>query len=96
MYPKNEANQNTISSKIKIYYPFHPLCGQELKVLRKSNHKDGSILIAAPSVFNKQIPLWMTEHQAACYRISEKPEICLKALLSLIELIDCSEEESGF
>ena len=95
-YSGNATNQNTIGSKIKIYYPFHPLCGHEFELLRKSNHKDGSVLMGVPDRFNKQIPLWMTEQLAAGCRISDKPEISLKALFSLVELLDCCEEESGF
>ena len=96
MCRENGTNQNTIGSRIKIYYPFHPLCGREFEVLRKSNNRDGSILIGVPDGFNKQIPLWMTEQQASFYRISEKPEISLKALFSLIELIGWSEEDESF
>jgi len=64
--------------------------------LRKSNKKDGSILISVPNGFNKQTPLWMTEQRASCYRIAEKAEICLKAFFSLIELLECSEEDENF
>lgn len=67
-----------------------------MEVLSKTHNKDGTVTVKAPNGFNKQVPLWMTEPQAAYYHISENPEINLKAILSLIELLECSLENLKF
>jgi len=97
--PNTKTSQNTISSEIiKIYYPFHPLYGLELKVLsrRKFGHKDGTIKVKTPNGFCKEVPIWMAKPQSTCFCISRSAEISLKAIMRVIELLECSIEDLKF
>jgi hypothetical protein len=94
-----KTSQNTISSEIiKIYYPFHPLYGLELKVLsrKKPGHKDGTIKVKTPNGFCKEVPIWIAKPQSTCFCISRSAEISLKAITRLIELLECSIEDLKF
>jgi hypothetical protein len=84
------THQNTISSEIEINYPFHPLFRTKLKVVRKSKTKYGTLFVDAPKGFCKEIPGWMTEPQCADHHISKTPNISLKAILRVIELLEYS------
>jgi hypothetical protein len=84
------TRQNTIGSEVEIYYPFHPLFGKKLKVIRRAIVKDGTILVNAPKGFCKEIPSWMTQAECLEYHISNFPHISLKAILRSIELLEGS------
>ncbi len=83
----NTHNQNTISLRIKVYYPFHPLNGLELDVVRKSRKGDGAVTVADPEGIRLKIPAWMVSPQAAQIVLSEKAEISVRALLELVHLL---------
>jgi hypothetical protein len=85
--------QNTIGSQVEINYPFHPLFGKKLKVVRESITKNGTIFIDAPKGFCKEIPSWMTQPECTDYHISELPHISLKAILRAIELLEHSIDD---
>ena len=68
----------------------------EFEVLSKTHNKDGTVTVKASEDFSKQIPIWMTEPQAAYHHISKNTEINLKSILSLIELLECSIENLKF
>ena len=76
-----------MGSRIKVFYPFHPLCSSELELSRKSPDKSGMILVKAPDGFCKQIPVWMTQPKASCYGISPTATISANALVKLVELL---------
>jgi hypothetical protein len=90
------TNQNTISSGIKIYYPFHPFYGLELEVIGKFQCKDDTVTVKAPDGSGKRVPIWITQPEAAYYRISKYPIINLKAILNLVELLECCIEDLKF
>jgi hypothetical protein len=90
------STQNTISSRINIQYPFHPFCGLDLEVVSKSRHADGSTKAKTPTGFNRLIPGWMLEAEARCYEISDEAHISCKAIVSLIDLLECSIEDLRF
>ena len=48
----------------------------------------GEVLQLVPGL----VSFWMTEQEAARYRISETAQIGLEAILSLVELLECSME----
>ena len=81
-------NQNTISSRVKVYYPFHPLNGLELDVVCKSRKGDGAVTVADPEGIRLKIPVWMVWPQAAQIELSEKAEISARALLELVHLLE--------
>jgi len=89
-FPQTRTHQNTISSEIEINYPFHPLFRAKLKVVRKSKTKYGTLFVDAPKGFCKEIPGWMTEPQSTDHHISKTPNISLKAILRVIELLEYS------
>jgi hypothetical protein len=89
-FRQTRTHQNTISSEIEINYPFHPLFRAKLKVVRKSKTKYGTLFVDAPKGFCKEIPGWMTEPQCADHHISKTPNISLKAILRVIELLEYS------
>jgi hypothetical protein len=72
---------------VQILYPFHPLCGQELRVFRRSGVADGGLILRVPEGFCSEVPHWMTEQEAARYRLSTEAHVELRALLRLIELV---------
>ncbi len=84
----NTHNQNTISSRIKVYYPFHPLQGCELDVINKPKKEDGAATVIAPDGARLKIPIWMVSSQAAQIELSEKAEISVRALVALVHLLE--------
>ena len=52
--------------------------------------------VKAPNGFCKEVPIWMTEPRSTSYRISRNAEISPKAILKLIELLECSIEGLKF
>jgi len=96
-YLDTRPPHNTQGSRIKIFYPFHPLCSSELELSRKSPDKSGMILVKAPDGFCKQIPVWMTEPNAIYFRISATATISCRALVKLAEVLkkNTSLQEKG-
>jgi hypothetical protein len=92
-YLGTRTHQNPIGSEIEINYPFHPLFGAKLKVVRNSITKNGTIFVDAPKGFCKEIPSWMTQPECRDYHISEFPHIDLKAILKAIELLETSIDD---
>ncbi|MFV1976955.1 MAG: hypothetical protein ACC651_14505, partial [Candidatus Scalindua sp.] len=90
MYPGSKIHHNPIGSEIEIYYPFHPLFGAKLKIVRNSETKNGTLFLDTPKGFCKEIPSWMTHQECRDYHISEFPHINLKAILGAIELLETS------
>ena len=90
---KSKTHHNPIGSEIEIYYPFHPLFGAKLKIVRNSETKNGTIFVDTPKGFCKEIPSWMTHQECRDYHISEFPHINLKAILGAIELLETSIDD---
>ena len=93
MYLCNRTRQNPIGSEVGINYPFHPLFGAKVKIVRSSVGRNGTIFVDAPKGFCKEIPTWMTEDECGHYHISGFPHINLKAILRAIELLESSIED---
>jgi hypothetical protein len=89
---EDESNhaQNTLSAEtqdVRIFYPFHPLCGLRLQVIRKPKRGDGAVSIRDPSGKRLKVPVWMLTPHASHVRIVEQPLLSKEALLSLTSLI---------
>lgn len=69
-----------------VFYPFHPLCGQELEIVHERG--DGAVMVIHPAGYHLKIPTWMTSSEAANFSLSEKVVIRPKALLTLTRLIE--------
>jgi len=53
---------NTLSAetqRVRIFYPFHPLHGLNLQVIRKGKRGDGAVCVRDPAGKRLKIPAWM-------------------------------------
>src|SRR5262249_4661065 len=81
---------NTLSTEthhVRIFYPFHPLHGLNLQVVRKPKRGDGAVSIRDPAGKRLKIPVWMITPDASHVQIVEQPLLSKEALLSLTSLI---------
>jgi hypothetical protein len=73
---------------VRIYYPFHPLCGQDLKVLRAYHQSSDTVIVVDPTGRRLAVPRWMTFPQAAHCPLSTVATLSARALLVLAELME--------
>ena len=70
-----------------MFYPFHPLHGACLHVLRRPKRGDGAICVIDPAGRRLRIPVWMLSRDCTEIKITERPHLSKEALLSLASLI---------
>ena len=79
---------NTLSADhVQVFYPFHPLHGATLRVLRRPKRGDGAVCVMDPAGRRLKIPVWMLLPECAEVKISQQPHLGRNALLSLASLI---------
>jgi hypothetical protein len=81
---------NTLSPDnpdVQVFYPFHPLHGATLQILRRPKRGDGAVCVIDPSGRRLNIPVWMLSRECAEMTTSERPYLSKEALLSLAALI---------
>ena len=81
---------NTLSAEtthVQVFYPFHPLHGVLLQIVRKPKRGDGAVSIIEPKGRRLKIPVWMLLPECAEIRIAERPRLSKEALLSLTVLL---------
>src|SRR5246500_964081 len=81
---------NTLSADntdVQVFYPFHPLHGVTLRILRRPKRGDGAVCVIDPAGRRLKIPVWMLLPECAGIRISRQPHLAKEALLSLASLI---------
>jgi hypothetical protein len=81
---------NTLSADItdvQVFYPFHPLYGGTLRILRRPKRGDGAVSVLDPAGRRLKIPVWMLSRDCAETKISQTPHLSKEALLSLASLI---------
>jgi site-specific recombinase XerD len=73
----------------RIYYPFHPRCGESVLIARQYAYR-GSELVVIPQPDGSVacIPAWMTHESAAQHRLRAEPRLSLDILRSLRAEID--------
>jgi hypothetical protein len=71
-----------------VYYPFHPLHGQELRVFITSRAPDGAVTVEDAKHKRLKIPLWMVAADAANCKLADQPTLDAQALLRLVELFE--------
>jgi hypothetical protein len=76
------------SATVEVHYPFHPLCGHELEVVRASRSADGAVTVADPTGRRLKIPSWMLSAEAAELCLSAQASVSARALLNLAELLE--------
>ncbi len=81
---------NTLSvenTHVQIFYPFHPLNGVTLQVVRRPKRGDGAVSVIDPTGKRLKIPVWMLLPDCAEMRIAERPHLSKEALLCLTSLL---------
>ena len=85
-----KAARSTLSAEtthVRVFYPFHPLHGYSLRVIRRPKRGDGAVSVIDPAGKRLKIPVWMTFSAAAEIRVSEHAHISGEALLKLVSLV---------
>jgi hypothetical protein len=83
------------STDVQVFYPFHPLHGATLQILRKPKRGDGAVCVIDPGGRRLKIPVWMLLRECAETMISERPHLGKEALLSLASLIASQPGSKG-
>jgi len=81
---------NTLSADntdVQVFYPFHPLHGVTLRILRRPKRGNGAVCVTDPAERRLKIPVWMLLPECAEITISQQPHLSKQALLSLASLI---------
>ena len=81
---------NTLSAdcaEVQVFYPFHPLYGSTLKVLRRPKRGDGSVSVIDRGGKRLKIPVWMLLPDCTVIKISEEVHVSKESLLSLMLLL---------
>ncbi len=81
---------NTLSPEtthVQVFYPFHPLHGVTLQIVRRPKRGDGAVSIIDPTGRRLKIPVWMLLPECAEIKITERPRLSKEALLSLTSLL---------
>ncbi len=83
-----------LSKTAKILYPYHPLFGKELEVFGGAGGQRDIIYVRLPNNRTRGIPAWMFDAVICSgVRTEEQPTICVRALLSLSQLLDSVLED---
>jgi hypothetical protein len=94
----NTHAHNTLSpdsTDVQVFYPFHPLHGATLRILRRPKRGDGTVCVIDPCGRRLKIPVWMLLRECAEIMISERPRLNKEALLSLASLIASQPDSKG-
>ena len=77
------------TTSVKIYYPWHPLYGQEVKVWGRQEYLcEPHHLIALPDNSRVLTPMWMAdENYCRQFTRQDSPVVSLKALRELTQLL---------
>ena len=81
---------NTLSAdntNVQVFYPFHPLHGATLQILRRPKRGDGAVCVMDSVGRRLKIPIWMLSRDCAEIHIAERPHFSKEALLSLASLM---------
>jgi hypothetical protein len=77
-----------------VFYPFHPLYGYRLRVLRKPKKSDGAVAVVDPVGKRLKIPAWMLSPVAGKSAITSQASLSRESLLSLVALLKSTGEKS--
>ena len=81
---------NTLSAEnaeVQVFYPFHPLYGATVQILRKPKRGDGAVSVIDQAGKRLKIPVWMLSPDSIGIKISERVHLSKEALLSLTSLL---------
>ena len=83
----NTLSADADNTAVQVFYPFHPLHGATLQILRRPKRGDGAVCVMDPAGRRLRIPIWMLLPECAEIKISQQPHLGKAALLSLASLI---------
>src|SRR6266446_4196109 len=84
---RHTARQHPIEGRI--YYPFHPRCGETVLIARQYAYRDAElVVIPQPDGSVACIPAWMTHESAVHHQLCAEPRLSLDILRSLRAEID--------
>ena len=75
------------ATHVRVFYPFHPLHGYSLRVLRRPKRGDGAVSVIDAVGKRLKIPVWMLSPEAAHCKISTQADLSRESLLSLASLL---------
>ena len=75
------------SAEVQVYYPFHPLYGSTLQILRKPKRGDGAVSVVDRDGRRLKIPVWMLLPDCSAIKISDEVHLSRESLLSLMLLL---------
>src|SRR6202008_2796062 len=79
---RHTAHQHPIEGRI--YYPFHPRCGETVLIARQYAYRGAElVVIRQPDGSVACIPAWMTHESAAHHQLRAEPRLSLDILRSL-------------
>ena len=81
------AHNTRSADHVQVFYPFHPLHGATLQILRRPKREDGAVCVMDPAGSRLKIPIRMLLPECAKIKISQQPHLGKNALLSLASLI---------
>jgi hypothetical protein len=84
------VTHNTLSADtthVQVFYPFHPLHGYRLQVLRSFKRNGGAVSVTDTFGKRLKIPVWMLLPEAANISITEQAYLRRDSLLSLSSLL---------
>jgi hypothetical protein len=84
------VTHNTLSAEathVQVFYPFHPLYGYSLRVLRRPKGGDGAVLVLDSTGKRLKIPVWMTQSASTDSKLGEQAHLSKESLLNLTLLL---------
>ena len=75
------------NAHVQVYYPFHPLRGAILQVVRRPKRGDGAVSVIDPIGKRLKIPVWMLSPEGAGITTTETAHLSKEALLHLTSLL---------
>jgi hypothetical protein len=87
---------NTLSAEnaeVQVFYPFHPLYGATVQILRRPKRGDGAVSVIDQVGKRLKIPVWMLSPDSSGAKISERVHFSKEALLSLTSLLSPRDDE---
>jgi hypothetical protein len=84
------GTHNTLSADathVQVFYPFHPLHGDRLRVIRRPQRGDGAVSVLDPLGKRLKIPTWMLSPSAANIKTTDQALLSREALFRLVSLL---------
>jgi hypothetical protein len=80
---------------VQVLYPFHPLQGASLQLIRRPKRGDGAVTVVDTNGRRLKIPTWMLSAEAADASIAEQAYLSKHALQSLADLLTIRPPAEG-